>query len=113
MNLCDISFERRGGTNLVLECHFFVEAEILRIRQPLAYTKKTLLILYTNTMGQWKRCPCWLTSAICRRSFQKWYGSTLGRSLVAFAPANASSLAQKPKGQSLDQWFRYLQVDNG
>jgi len=76
---------------------FYVEAEILCIRQPLAYTKKILLILYTSTMGQSKRWPCWLTSAICWRSFQKWHGQLWGgpggRHLAAFPPANTSSPA--------------------
>jgi hypothetical protein len=42
-----------------------------------------------------------------------WGNFGKAKCLGAFPPANTSSPAQKPKGQSLDQWFRYLQIHNG
>jgi hypothetical protein len=83
-------FERRWGTNLLGECHFFVEAEILCIRQPLAYTKKNTVDSLHKYNGPIEEVAMLVDLrhfleefpkvGICWRSFQKWHGATLGRS---------------------------------
>jgi len=83
MNLCDFIWEERRNQPCRGE-PFFVEAEILCIRQPLAYTKKISVdsLHKYKRLGQWKRCPCWFTSGICWRSFEKWQWGHFGEVLV-------------------------------
>ncbi len=52
--------------------------------------------------GPMEEVPMLVDVRHLQEEFPKWHGATLGRSLVAFAPANASSPAQKPKAQSLN-----------
>ncbi len=114
-----IAFERRGGTDLVGESLFFVEAEIFMHKAASCIHQKNSVdsLHRYKRLGQWKRCPCWLTSGICWRSFKKWpwgwllWGGPGGRQLAAFPPANTSSPAQKPKIDGSDI-FRSITAAN-
>jgi len=99
-----ISFERRGGTNLLGECHFiFVEAEIFMQNAASTNTQIFLLLLYTNTTDRWKMYlpilldPMHLPEEVPKVAWHQLWGGPCRRHLAAFPPANTSSPAQNPK----------------
>jgi hypothetical protein len=111
INLCNFFHLRGEEEPYTRGAIFFVDAEILCIMRP-----QQTLKYFVNSLHKYNRpmekAPILRPKAIAWRVSKSGMGQLWGGA-VAFPPANTSSPAQKPKGQSLDQWFRYLQIHNG